>query len=162
MKAKRVRNALHTSRRTILAAMTLGTIGIALRAKSAEPLSIEVWTGPNCSCCHGWIEHLEHSGFDVTAHDGGNSDARARLGMPVQYGSCHTGAVPGYAIEGHVPAREIKRLLAERPDAVGIAVPSMPRGSPGMDGPSYGGVRDPYDVLLVRRDGSAVVYQSYR
>ena len=162
MKSKRVTNAANPSRRTVLGAMALGTIGLALRAKSAEPVSIEVWTGPSCSCCHGWIEHLEASGFEVTTHDGGNSDARARLGMPVQYGSCHTGAVAGYALEGHVPAREINRLLEERPDAVGVAVPSMPRGSPGMDGPSYGGVRDPYDVLLVRRDGSAVVYQSYR
>jgi hypothetical protein len=71
--------------------------------------------------------------------------------------------VGGYAFEGHVPAREVKRLLAERPkDVVGLAVPGMPVGSPGMDGPEYGGRRDPYDVLLVKRDGSSSVYQSYR
>jgi hypothetical protein len=75
---------------------------------------------------------------------------------------CHTGEAAGFAIEGHVSAREIDRLLEERPDAIGLAVPAMPRGSPGMDGPVYGGVRDPYDVLLIRRDGNAVVYQSYR
>jgi hypothetical protein len=82
--------------------------------------------------------------------------------MPINFGSCHTGEAGGYAIEGHVPAREIKRVLEERPDAIGLAVPAMPRGSPGMDGPVYGGVRDAYDVLLIRRDGSAVAYQSYR
>ena len=70
-------------------------------------------------------------------------DARPRLGMPVQYGSCHTGKFAGYAIEKHVPAREIHRLLEERPHAVGLSVPSMPRGAPGMDGPASGNVRDP-------------------
>jgi hypothetical protein len=87
---------------------------------------------------------------------------RKRQGIPEALGSCHTGVIEGYALEGHVPAREIRRLLAERPDAIGLSVPSMPRGSPGMDGPVYGGVRDPYDVLLVGRDGSASVFQSYR
>ena len=82
--------------------------------------------------------------------------------MPVRYGSCHTGAVDGYAIEGHVPARDIHRLLGERPDAIGLAVPAMPRGSLWMDGPAYGNVHDPYDVLLIRRDGSAAVYEPYR
>jgi hypothetical protein len=123
---------------------------------------IEVWTGPSCSCCHAWVEHLEANGFDVVSHNGGNSTARERLGMPVRYGSCHSAAIEGFAIEGHVPAREIERLLGERPEAIGLSVPAMPRGSPGMDGPVYAGVKDPYDVLLVRRDGSAEVYQSYR
>ncbi len=85
-----------------------------------------------------------------------------RLGMPFSYGSCHTAAIEGYAVEGHVPVREILRLLDERPDAVGISVPAMPRGSPGMDGPMYGGVKDPYDVLLIDHDGEATVFQSYR
>jgi len=77
-------------------------------------------------------------------------------------GGCHTGVVGGYAVEGHVPAREIQRLLREKPKAVGLAVPGMPIGSPGMDGPAYGGRRDPYDVLLVQADGRASVYQRYR
>jgi hypothetical protein len=142
--------------------MLLGAIAPATRLLAAEPTPIEVWTGPSCSCCHDWIKHLEANGFVVTTHDGGNTDARARLGMPTQYGSCHTGAVAGYVIEGHVSAREIRRLLDERADAIGLSVPAMPRGSPGMDGPVYGGIRDPYDVFLIRRDGSAIVYQSYR
>jgi hypothetical protein len=73
-----------------------------------------------------------------------------------------TAKVEGYAIEGHVPSREIHRLLKERPDAVGLAVPAMPLGSPGMDGPEYGGSKTPYDVLLVHRDGTSRVFQTYR
>ena len=151
------------TRRALSSALLLAPFAaMSLRLRAAENARIEVWTGPSCSCCHDWIKHLEANGFDVTTHDGGNSDARSRLGMPINFGSCHTGEVSGYAIEGHVPAREIKRVLEERPDAIGLAVPAMPRGSPGMDGTAYGGVRDPYDVLLIRRDRSAVVYQSYR
>jgi hypothetical protein len=134
----------------------------SVRLRAAEATPIEIWTGPACSCCQDWIKHLETNSFNVTRHDGGNSDARKRLGMPVDFGSCHTGAVAGFAIEGHVPAPEIRRLLEEQPDAVGLAVPSMPRGSPGMDGPEYGGAKDPYDVFLIKRDGSAVIYKSYR
>lgn len=129
---------------------------------AAPPTRVEVWKSPTCGCCHDWIAHLKALGFAVTTHDDGNTDARVRLGMPVRYGSCHTALVDGYAIEGHVPARDIARLLKERPRAVGLAVPAMPVGSPGMDGPAYKGRRDPYDVLLVARDGTATVFQSYR
>jgi hypothetical protein len=149
------------ARRRLSMALLVTPIVAPLAAEAVEP-SIEVWTGPGCGCCHDWVKHLQANGFAVTTHDGGNSEARKRLGMPVDYGSCHTGEAAGYAIEGHVAAREIPRLLEERPDAIGLSVPAMPRGSPGMDGPAYGNVRDPYDVLLVRRDGSSVVYQSYR
>lgn len=155
-------NRLDLNRRRLTAALLLTPIAAVLPVGAAEAHAIEVWTGPGCGCCHDWIAHLQANGFDVTTHDGGNTDARTRLGMPVNYGSCHTGEVGGYAIEGHVPAREVHRLLGERPDAVGLAVPSMPRGSPGMDGPAYGNVRDPYDVFLVGRKGDATVYQSYR
>jgi hypothetical protein len=153
-----------TARPKLVAALVLAAVAapFALRWASAQEIAIEVWTGPSCSCCHDWVEHLRANGFAVTSHDGGNTAARAELGMPVHYGSCHSAAVGGYAIEGHVPAREIGRLLEERPDAIALAVPSMPRGSPGMDGPVYGGVRDPYYVLLIARDGSAQVFQSYR
>jgi hypothetical protein len=149
-------------RRRLTTALLFAPIVAPFSARSADAPSIEVWTGPSCSCCHDWIKHLQGNGFEVTTHDGGNTDARTRLGMPVQYGSCHTGEIAGYAIEGHVPAREIHRLLEERLDAIGLSVPAMPRGSPGMDGPVYGNVRDPYDVLLIRRNGSAVVYEPYR
>lgn len=132
-----------------------------LRA-AAQSISVEVWTGPSCSCCHDWIEHLRVNGFAVTVHDGGNGAARERLGIPVRFGSCHSAEVENYAIEGHVPAQEIHRLLESRPQAIGLAVPAMPRGAPGMDGPAYGGVHDPYDVLLIDRAGGASVFQSYR
>ena len=83
----------------------------------------------------------------------GNTAARKRLGMPETLGACHTARVAGYVIEGHVPAPEIARLLKEKPQALGLAVPGMPIGSPGMDGPAYQGRQDAYEVLLVQRDG---------
>jgi len=128
----------------------------------ASAASIEVWKDPGCGCCKDWIKHMESSGFDVRAHDSGNTAARTRLGMPSKYGACHTASIGRYVIEGHVPASDIRRLLKEKPGAVGLAVPRMPVGSPGMDGPAYGGRRDPYDVLLVLADGSSQVFQSYR
>ena len=149
-------------RRRLTAAMALGAIATAWRGSAADAIPIDVWPGLGCGCCHDWIDYLKANGFDVTTHDGGNVEIRKSLGMPVDYGSCHTARAAGYAIEGHVPAREIRRLLAEKPDALGVSVPAMPRGSPGMDGPAYGNARDPYDVLLVRRDGSTAVYQPYR
>jgi len=133
----------------------------ALPVAAAVP-EIVVFKSPTCGCCEDWITHLRANGFTVTVNDVGNAAARRRLGIPQQLGSCHTGEVGGYAVEGHVPAREILRLLQERPAAAGIAVPGMPIGSPGMDGPAYGNRRDPYDVLLVARDGSTRVFQSYR
>jgi len=78
-----------------------------------------------------------------------------------KYGSCHTALVNGYVVEGHVPARDLQRLLKERPKALGLAVPGMPVGSPGMDGPAYGGRKDAYAVLLLQRDGGSAVYHAY-
>jgi hypothetical protein len=128
---------------------------------SARPPLVEVWKDPNCGCCADWVTHLEASGFAVKVHDTGNTAMRARLGVATKYGSCHTGLVGGYAIEGHVPAREIRRLLRDRPDAIGLAVPGMPVGSPGMDGPAYGNRQDAYEVLLLTRDGGSKVFQAY-
>jgi hypothetical protein len=149
-------------RRLIVGFLAVGAAAAARSARAAGPTTIEVWTGPGCGCCHDWVAHLRADGFIVETHDGGNTEARARLGVPVRYGSCHTAEVEGYAVEGHVPAREVRRLLDERPAAIGLSVPAMPRGAPGMDGPAYGGVSDPYDVLLIGSDGSTSVYQSYR
>jgi len=148
-------------RRAIIGMLALPAVVSACSTASAAPV-IRVHLGPSCGCCREWVRHLEANGFAVETFEGGNSEARARLGMPVAYGSCHTGEIEGYAVEGHVPASEIIRLIDDRPDAIGIAVPGMPIGSPGMDGPAYGGRVDPYDVLLVRRDGSAEVYRAYR
>ncbi|GAB2458685.1 DUF411 domain-containing protein [Comamonas humi] len=143
----------------LLGAAVLGSQALAAVAAPRTP--IEVWKDPNCGCCQDWITHLEGHGFSARVMDEGNNAARSRLGLPAKYGSCHTGLVQGYVIEGHVPAADIKRLLKERPKALGLAVPAMPVGSPGMDGAAYGGRRDPYQVLLVRKNGSAEVFSSY-
>ena len=104
---------------------------------------------------------MEGHGFTVKVNDSGNTAVRKRLKVAEKYGSCHTALVGGYVIEGHVPARDIQRLLKVRPAALGLAVPGMPIGSPGMDGPDYGNQKDPYDVLLLRADGSAAVFASH-
>lgn len=122
---------------------------------------LEVWKDPNCGCCKDWVIYLQANGFDVKVNDSGNAAARTRMRIPEKMGSCHTALVAGYAIEGHVPASEIQRLLKEKPKAIGLAVPGMPVGSPGMDAPAYGGRVDAYDVLLVLEDGSSRVYKSY-
>ena len=148
-------------RRKFIAAALAAAAAAVPTVVAAASVAVEVWKAPTCGCCKDWIVHLEANGFKVQVHDSGNTAARARLGIPMRLGSCHTAQVEGYAIEGHVPAREIRRLLSERPDAVGLAVPGMPIGSPGMDGPAYGTRKDPYDVLLVRKDGSTASFQSY-
>lgn len=149
-------------RRALMTAAASLALAPLARAQSAQPL-VEVWKSPTCGCCKDWVRHLQTNGFRVkTVEVENTAQARARMRIPERLGSCHTAAVGGYALEGHVPAREIRRLLAERPDAVGLAVPGMPIGSPGMDGPEYGGRKDAYDVLLVAKDGSARSYQSYR
>jgi hypothetical protein len=136
----------------------------ASTAAKAEPPLVEVWKSPTCGCCGEWIKHLQANGFATRTHlVPDTAPVRRRVGFDEKYGSCHTALVGGYALEGHVPAREIKRLLKEKPaGVVGIAVPGMPLGSPGMDLPSYGGRKMPYDVVLVKRDGTSSVYQSYR
>ena len=138
------------------------TAAIAQPVPTGKPPLLQVWKDPNCGCCQDWVKHLQASGFLVQVIDAGNVAARKRLGMPDALGSCHTARVGGYVIEGHVPAADILRLLREKPDALGLAVPGMPIGSPGMDGPEYKGRRDPYDVLLVSRGGATRVFQSHR
>ncbi|HQY38075.1 MAG TPA: DUF411 domain-containing protein [Giesbergeria sp.] len=129
--------------------------------RAAQTTPVEIWKDPSCGCCHDWITHMEANGFHFTIHDTGNNAVRARLGLPQKLGSCHTALVGGYVIEGHVPAADVRTLLQQKPKALGLAVPGMPVGSPGMDGPAYGNRRDPYDVLLVARDGSTRVFKSY-
>lgn len=150
-------------RRHVLRALTLGAAAsLGLRAgagAAAAPLAIEVYKSPQCGCCEGWVEHLRANGIAVTVRDVEDTGVyRARFGIPERFGSCHTGRIAGYAIEGHVPAADIKRLVASKPKAVGLAVPAMPVGSPGME---QGTRKDPFDVLLVRADGGASVFASY-
>jgi hypothetical protein len=129
--------------------------------KTAVKPALEVWKDPNCGCCQLWVEHLQAHGFEVKVHDVGNTAVRKRLGLPERLGSCHTASVAGYVIEGHVPAVDILRLLRQKPQALGLAVPGMPIGSPGMDGEVYKGRRDAYEVLLVQRDGSTRTFAKY-
>ena len=147
-------------RRTILAAAAgLSTLAVLpTRAASSWP-AIDVFKSATCGFCKAWVEHLKAAGFDVRVTDVDDTTAaRKRLGMPDAFGSCHTGTVGGYVLEGHVPAADVKRLLAAKPEAVGLAVPGMPVGSPGME---VGTRRDPYDVLLVERNGRSTVFASY-
>lgn len=153
------------SRRRLLAggiALLAGSSGALAQSRPAAAIPVEVWKDVGCACCQDWVSHLEANGFTVTVHEGGNKTVRNKLGISDKYSSCHTAVVAGYAIEGHVPAREIHRLLKEKPAAIGLAVPGMKVGSPGMDAPSYGGRREAYEVLLLARQGSgARVYERY-
>jgi len=156
--------SINSQRRLLLtgaAALGLAASGLVQAQVAPAATSIEVWKDPNCGCCKDWISHMEQNGFKAKVFETGNNAARARLGMPQQLGSCHTALVQGYVIEGHVPAQDIQRLLKEKPQALGLAVPGMPIGSPGMDGPAYGGRRDRYEVLLVLKDGSTRVFQRH-
>ena len=158
-------DAISRTRRQLVRSLFYGALATPLVVPArlaAQDLLVEVWKSPTCGCCDDWITYLEANGFSVKSYNEGALEAMERLGMPTRYGSCHTASLHGYAIEGHVPVREILRLLQERPDAIGISVPGMPRGSPGMNGPEYGNITDPYDVLLIGRDGKSSVFQSYR
>lgn len=133
------------------------------QAQARAPLPpVTVWKDPSCGCCKDWIVHMEAAGFAVKAIDESPNAARARLKVPRSLGSCHTAEIGGYAIEGHVPAADVKRLLRERPArAIGLTVPGMVVGSPGMDGPVYQGRKQPYEVLLITADGSTRVFARY-
>ncbi len=158
------------TRRQWMTALAAGLAGAALPAlaRAAAPqTAVEVWKDPNCGCCKDWVSHMQANGFTVTVHETGNAAVRAKLGLPTRLGSCHTALVGGYLLEGHVPAADVRKLLQDKPKALGLTVPGMPVGSPGMDGPEYNGRKDPYDVLLVTKnlmnsDVSTRVFTSYR
>jgi hypothetical protein len=125
-------------------------------AVEADLPLVTVYKTATCGCCSKWADHIEAAGFPVKTVDVTDLGAvKAEHGIPAAYGSCHTAVVDGYAVEGHVPAEDVKRLLAERPEAAGLAVPGMPIGSPGMETP--GRRADRYEVLLVQ-DGDATVF----
>lgn len=146
---------------------TLLQTGIALAIVHALPVraqtlpSIHVVKDPGCPCCNAWIGHLRDNGFPVSFEERSVELLelyKREKGVPVDLVSCHTGTVEGYVLEGHVPAADIRRILDLRPDAVGLAVPGMPYGSPGM-GPET--EREAYDVIMIGRDGSTTVFTSY-
>ena len=130
---------------------------MAAAAPAAEAGVVQVWKSPTCGCCGGWVEHLRAEGFEVEVHDVADlRDVKAENGVTDDLASCHTALVDGYVVEGHVPAEDIRRLLAERPDVAGIAAPGMPVGSPGMEVP--GRAADPYEVVAFTRDGGRSVF----
>lgn len=145
------------NRRSFSRAALAAVLCTPVLSMAAAPV-IEVFKSESCGCCGAWVEHLKANGFATRVVNVENpSDYRERAGIPDQFGSCHTGMIQGYAIEGHVPASDIKRLLAQKPKAKGLAVPAMPLGSPGMEGPR----KDPFDVLLVLADGRTKVFKHY-
>ena len=133
-------------------------VGLQGRARADGLPHAMVFRDPSCGCCHEWVEHLRANGFTATMRDTPRMAAiKARLGVPRALASCHTAEIGGYVIEGHVPADAIKRLLAEKPAARGLAVPGMPIGSPGMEG----GTPETYDVILFG-DGVERSYGRFR
>jgi hypothetical protein len=147
-------------REVILAAAAIAALPVRAARAEAKP-AIHVVKGRGCECCEAWVTYLREQGFTVTDEVALGTmliKYKLDLGIPETAFSCHTGTVDGYALEGHVPAADIRRLLAERPDAVGLAVPDMPYGSPGM-GSEDG--RAAYEVFLIRPDGTFAVYSRY-
>lgn len=144
--------------RTLARVLMLCCLALPAWAAPALPV-IDVYKSPTCGCCNKWIDHLKANGFDVRGHDTQDVTAhKRRLGIPAGYDSCHTAQVGGYVIEGHVPARDIKRLLKEKPQARGLTVPGMPIGSPGMEQGSH---KDLYEVILLDKNGAPRVYSRY-
>ncbi|TXI20110.1 MAG: DUF411 domain-containing protein [Nitrosomonas sp.] len=139
--------------------LVFGLLGISMQA--AATATVDVYKSPTCGCCDKWVDHMREHGFTVKTHDVGNKEIRKKSGISDSLGSCHTALVNGYAIEGHVPAPDILRLLKEKPKAVGLSVPDMPHGTPGMEGARS----DPYNVLLIKERGEerkdTTIYNRY-
>ena len=139
----------------------MGVAAIALPTgagvSAQKPIAIAVYKTPTCGCCGKWVEHLRVHGFapDITNLTD-LSEIKAKYKVPTEAQSCHTAIVNGYVIEGHVPASEILKLLKQRPAVLGLAVPNMPTGSPGMEGP---GAR-PYDVVSFDKTGKLTVFST--
>ena len=144
------------TRPTPSTAARTGSATPSQRAGSSLPRML-VHKSASCGCCGAWVEHMRNAGFQVEVRDSDNiNPIKERVGVPLGKGSCHTAEVGGYFVEGHVPAQDIKRLLAQKPDAKGLVLPGMPAGSPGMETPD--GTTQPYTVELVGRDGALTAF----
>jgi hypothetical protein len=133
------------TRRSVLLLAAGAAVGATTESQAAEEQIVTVHKDPNCGCCSGWVRHLEQAGFTVKTIETADLDpVKTRLGVPDDLAACHTAQMGGYVIEGHVPAVVLKRFLNEKPGAIGLAVPGMPVGSPGMEGWSA----EPYDVIM--------------
>ncbi len=143
--------------RTIAVSLTFLVVA-ALSPSAQVATPITVYKSPTCGCCGKWVEHMKAAGFNPKVTDLPNvSTVKQSMGVPSHLQSCHTSSIEGYAIEGHVPADVIRQLLKEKPKIVGIAVPGMPIGSPGME---QGAQKDKYDIVAFAKDGSQKVYAS--
>jgi hypothetical protein len=152
------RRLLRTSVPAVGAALL--TAGLGLPARAAADATIQVWRSPACPCCHSWIEHLEQAGFTVRVHQVDDlAPIRHSAGIPDDLASCHTGAVAGYALEGHIPAVAIRKLLAEQPAIRGLLLPGMPMSAPGMAEP--GAPAEPFTVLALAKDGSVSAFMAF-
>jgi hypothetical protein len=139
----------------VLAALLAGLNG----ASAAESYSVQVYKSPTCGCCSKWITHMQEHGFKVTSTDVQTVDTiKAQHHVPKDVSSCHTAIVEGYVVEGHVPAVDVLRLLREKPKVIGIAVPGMPRGSPGMEAPNP----ETYDVVTFDKAGKTTVFATHK
>jgi hypothetical protein len=147
-------------RRAVLISLGAAAAALSLPAAAKEAMPpVQVFKDPSCGCCGAWVDHMKAAGFAVNVTEvDDTSVARKKYGLPDRFGSCHTAVVGGYVVEGHVPANDVKKLLAMKPVAVGLAVPGMPVGSPGME---MGSRKDPYQVLLVAKDGRERVFSTY-
>lgn len=142
-----------------LAALALVVSLISNGVEAQKPIPVQVYKDAFCGCCANWVEHLKRAGFAATAENIADMNVlKDKHGVPAKTRSCHTALVGGYVIEGHVPAAEIQRLLKEKPKVAGLAVPGMPIGSPGMEGPNA----RPYDVLTFDKTGKTAVYSTQR
>jgi hypothetical protein len=131
----------------------------AIPGSAADP-TMTIYMSPTCGCCAKWVDHVKAAGFKTVVHPDQDMDTvKESLGVPLAMRSCHTAQVEKYLIEGHVPAEDIKKLLAQRPKAAGLAAPGMPASSPGMAVP--GEPHEPFDVLLFRGDGSTEVFAKH-
>lgn len=140
----------------LLAATALPFVSLPALATTAEP--VQVMKSPTCGCCTAWVEHLNKAGFATETRNIEDDQLwtmKSRLGVTPELASCHTALIGAYVIEGHVPAKDIQRLLTEQPDALGLAVPGMPIGSPGME---MGSEKEPFSTLLIMADGSTRVF----
>lgn len=139
--------------------MAVLLLAVPIHAAMAEALAqAVVYKSPTCGCCASWVEHMRANGFTVDVVEGDMEVVKQRFGVPAGLASCHTAVVGGYVVEGHVPATAVKRLLREKPDALGVSAPGMPIGSPGMAGPNP----EPFSVQIFEEHGHARVYESYR
>lgn len=141
--------------------MIAGIILLMSAGAASAGQTIQILSTSGCGCCIGWARHLEENGYATDLKNLPMADLwqrKMQLGLRDGLTSCHTGLIDGYVIEGHVPAREVARLLNEQPEAIGLVVPDMPYGSPGMGDPADA---EPYDVLLLRKDGSTEIFASY-